>query len=440
MTDPIVEAIGRCNPEEPLGPGDPRWHDFDAVRGSNLHHRLSRDLRGAEARRGYCHIALASQRGCGKSTELARVSATVRNEGYLPLYTVVSEEAGSEEIGFGDVFLLMLRMLETEFRANKRLKPLPEKTVKVVADWFRDVTQSQEQEIERAIAYQGEATLGPDTPLAKLLFGLTALRKTTGTQREEIRRIVEKYADHLRDNLNHLLDDARKIAKEAYPRGLLFILDNLDRYPPDMIDNAVLKRSDLFNGVNAHMIFVVPISLLHRPPSDPVGDLYQAETLPMITVFQREDPRAVNDRAIDEVIQAIFKRVDRPLFSDLALARELARLSGGCPRDLLRLLNESLLESNERIDGRAVTRAASILRGEMTRRLTRADFKVLAGVHLDGRIDPDEAGRALLFSRAALEYNGERWVGVHPLLWDTPEFKAALEEEKRRRGGILHET
>ena len=59
---------------------------------------------------------------------------------------------------------------------------------------------------------------------------------------------------------------------------------------------------------------------------------------------------------------------------------------------------------------------------------------MLARVHLDTAIDADETGRFLLYRRAALEYNGERWVGVHPLLWDTPEFKTALEAEKRARG------
>jgi hypothetical protein len=70
----------------------------------------------------------------------------------------------------------------------------------------------------------------------------------------------------------------------------------------------------------------------------------------------------------------------------------------------------------------------------MARKLTLAHYAILARVDLGDPIDPDETGRSLLYRRAALEYNGERWVGVHPLLWDTPQFKAALEAEKRARG------
>ena len=435
--DAIIQAIGRCDPEEPLGPGDPRWHDFDPVRGTNLHSRIAKRLRAAEAERKHSHITLAGHRGCGKSTELARIQAEARAEGYLPLYAFVNELADPNEVGFGDLFLLMLRLLDTAFRADARLRPLPERTLQVVTDWFRDVTRIEEQEVEKAIEYSGEAGLGAKTPFAKLLFGLSALRKTTGKRREEVKQAVEKYPDQLRQNLNLLLDDATKIAAPAYPRGLIFILDNLDRYKPEMVSDAVLTNAGLFNGVAAHTLFVVPISLMYNPPGETVEDRFEPETLPMLPVFRRSDPRAGDDGALAAVSEAIFKRVDRSLFADPALAREAARLSGGCPRDLLRLLKEALLESNDRIDARAVRRAASLVRGEMARKLTQAHYAVLAHVHLDGAIDPDETGRFLLYRRAALEYNGERWVGVHPLLWDTPEFKAALEAEKRTRGSPL---
>jgi len=306
-----------------------------------------------------------------------------------------------------------------------------------VTDWFREVTRVEEQELERVIAYSGEAGLGLETPLAKRLFGLNVLRKSTGRQREQVKEEVEKYPQQLRQNLNLLLDDAKKIAAKPYPRGVLFILDNLDRYTPETIDDAVLKHADLFNGVAAHTVYVMPISLLYNPPGETVEDRFDLETLPMIPVFRRDDRHTVNSAVLDDMTGAIYKRVDRALFADPAIACEIARLSGGCPRDLMHLLKRALLESQDRIDARAVQRSASVIRGEMARKLTLADYAVLARVYLDGAIDPDDTGRRLLYRRAALEYDSERWVGVHPLLWDAPEFKAALEAEKRARGAPL---
>lgn len=433
MNERIVEAIGRCNPDEPLHPGDPRWCDFDPARGMNLHDRIVRRLRGAEAESKYSHIALAGHRGSGKSTELARVMDQARQNGYLPLYAVVNEQADPNEIGFGDLFLLMLRLLDEAFDGDKRLKDLPDKAVRTVTDWFHQVTRVEEQEVERAIEFSGQASLGPSTPLGKLLSGLSLLRKTTGKQREEIRAAVEKYPDQLRQNLNLLLDSARENAKSVYPRGPLFILDNLDRYPPEMISQAVLTNSDLLNGTAAHTIFVVPIPLLYNPPGETVEDRYEPETLPMLTIFERGKPENKKPLTLEALKKSIHLRVDPELFANKALPEKIAWLSGGCPRDLMRLLKEALLESNDKIDDRAVNRAASLVRGEMSRKLTNKHYDLLAQTFLDTRINPDEDGRFLLYRRAALEYNGERWVGVHPLLWDAPEFKEALENVQSSR-------
>ncbi len=437
MNNLIIEAIGRCNPDEPLNPGDPRWCDFDPARGTNLHDRITRRLRGAEAERKYSHIAVAGHRGCGKSTELARVMDRAKAEGYLPLYAVVNEQADPNEIGFGDLFLLMLRLLDEAFDSDKKLRPLPDKAVKIVTDWFQEVTHIEQREVERVIAFSGEAGLGINTPLGKLLSGLSLLRKTTGKQREEIKQAVEKYPDQLRQNLNLLLAESRKISNRAYPRGIIFILDNLDRYPPEMISRAVLTNADLLNGVDAHTIFVLPISLLYNPPGETVEDRYEPESLPMLPVYPRGNYYSIQEKSITALLNAIYLRVDKSLFADPSIAVRLAHLSGGCPRDLLRLLKEALLESTNAIDERAVNRAASLVRGEMARKLTLRHYDLLAKTHIENTINPDEDGRFLLYRRAALEYEAERWIGVHPLLWETPEFKASLDTLRRQRGSVL---
>ena len=219
--------------------------------------------------------------------------------------------------------------------------------------------------------------------------------------------------------------------------GFLFILDNLDRYTPEQIDTAVLKHAELYNSVDAHIIFVVPISLLYNPPGETVEDRFQTDNLPMLPVFQRAFPHDLNADTCAEIVAAVHRRVEPGLFATTASVDDMARLSGGCPRDLLRLLQEALLETtDERVAPASVQRAANRVRSEFARKLTYSQYTVLAQAHLDGSIDPNETGRFLLFRRAALEYvddAGESWIGVHPLLWDAPEFKAALEAEQRRR-------
>jgi hypothetical protein len=155
-------------------------------------------------------------------------------------------------------------------------------------------------------------------------------------------------------------------------------------------------------------------------------------------VTQRGAAEQPNEAGIDLLAEAIFKRVDRSLFTDPALARRIALLSGGSTRELIHILKESLLEAQTRIDEGVVRRAAARVRNELTRKLTFDHYRQLAQAHIEGLINPDAHGRYLLFRRAALEYNGEGWVGVSPLLWEAPQFQTALAELKKQRGLSLH--
>jgi hypothetical protein len=73
----------------------------------------------------------------------------------------------------------------------------------------------------------------------------------------------------------------------------------------------------------------------------------------------------------------------------------------------------------------------------MSRKLTLRHYDLLARTHLETTINPDDDGRFLLYRRAALEYDADRWIGVHPLLWETSEFRYSVENIRRERGTIL---
>jgi len=441
--DSIFAAIGKCDPDEPLKPGDPRWCDFDALRGANLHVEVSRRLAGAETQQDYAHIALAGHRGCGKSTELQRVCAYARREGYLPLYAVVTNLTSETEFGFADLFLIMMRMVVDGFVAEKLPAPSGERIDEVLA-WFATVTSVEADEVGYSVEAKAGAGVDTSTPwfkLVNLLFSLTGQLKAEGSRRKEVTETVEKYPDQLRANLNRLLDEARAQAAGRYPKGLLFVLDNIDRYSPLVVDSALLKHAELFKSIHAHLIFTVPISLLYNPPDETVEDRFDTTTLPMVPVFLRAQRTAEeatpqpDPTAVQRMVEAIHLRVPAALFADPALPAELARLSGGCPRDLMHMLKESLLKSSgPLLDDRAVRRGVNAVRNEFERKITRPQYAVLAETHRTGTIEPDETGRTLLFRRSALEYldaDADRWIGVHPLLWDTHEFGLALEAYAR---------
>lgn len=111
--------------------------------------------------------------------------------------------------------------------------------------------------------------------------------------------------------------------------------------------------------------------------------------------------------------------------------------SGGSLRELMRLVQEACIETTgEKINDVAVEKAIVNVRSEFIRPMPWAFIADLAKIHKNKETDNSPTQRSILFYRYALEYNGDRWVDVHPLIYDLPEFQKeikSLASGKKRR-------
>ncbi|MBC7233276.1 MAG: hypothetical protein H5T68_08575 [Chloroflexi bacterium] len=428
----ITEAIRVCRPDEPLEPGDSRYQDFSQIRGMALDKRIGRRLESYTSGGEYAYIALAGHRGCGKSTELYCVKKWAEAQGYLTIYTRVDQELDPFDVDYPDLLLLVARLIESEFRA--RNWPLDAKTLEYIRNWFKEVTNIQDKELEASIGVSGQ--VGAEIPIfAKLMIALTSGIRAGGKSKTEIRETVQRYPKALVDNINLLLDTAYATLREKKQRGLLLIFDNMDRYQPEIADQLLLKSADILRGIHCHVIYTVPISLIYAPIGDSVRERFALEILPMIKVRKRNGDDC--EEGIDAMTQALQKRLDvETLFEDKTLARELAKMSGGCIRDLMHLTQEALLVSDQQVSRQAVERAAQTVRSQFSREIGINQYSLLARVHLNKTVANDAEHRQLLFRRDVLEYNytEDRWADVHPLVLGIREFQDALKEEKRKLG------
>ena len=149
-------------------------------------------------------------------------------------------------------------------------------------------------------------------------------------------------------------------------------------------------------------------------------------TLPMLPVFV-SNSRELNPDVVARIREAVYRRVPKELFTDDEQVTELIRASGGCWRDLLRLLQEALLTANAGI-GPAEVKAAVQQVSQTYRRLIRSreDLLALAKVHLEHTALSDEETRYLLHHLCILSYNGEGWYDIHPLLDNYAPVKEAV--------------
>lgn len=417
----IRDAKRVCDPFEPLPEGDPRWQDFSSVRGPHVERRIFDKLETAQSTGKYMPIVLGGHRGSGKSSELNRVKERAQRQGFFVIDTRMDEQLDPSDADYADFILVVTRLLEERLRASGI--ELPRETLNLIARWYQEVTEIKDNEIAASLDATAEAKLGAEIPfLAKLMTALTSQVKSSETRRTEIRSRVQKYAETLVSHVNLLLDDVHK-ALLVRNQHLLMIFDNVDRLDPKAATEVLIKGSDKLARIKAHVIYTVPIGLLYGE-REPIADRFQEETLPMIPIYHRG--RIPNEPAIGLMLTALAKRISIPdVFADPALAREVVLRSGGCLRDMLHIMNETLAETTgDKIDRMAFERGCQIRRTNFfLRHILAEDYPRLAECHRHNKVTNDDAHRRLLFQRAILEYDTQAWWDVHPLITQIREFQ-----------------
>ncbi len=444
--DPLLKALSDVDPNMPLEPGDPRFEDFDAIRGIELRGRISKLLKAAEIGGKYAKIVVAGHRGSGKSTELNRVYEDLKDKGYVVLWASVNLNLDPKDISFSDVMRLLVLLIDDRFGPEIESNPGLKQAFETVQAWFREVTIKLEDDIQDArtnsvdIAIGGkveavvEGEIGAGlvkgkakarTELGKLQAAINILRRSNSSKRTEIKETLERYSNELVSNVNSLL--------RAIPQAsrTIFILDNVDKYDAKIVNDVFLENADLFRDLDSHLVFTVQSSLLFNPENHVPDQAFETLRLPMLPIFKPMS-RTPNPPVVQHLQDAIEKRVPKVLFADFDSATEKAvHFSGGCWRDLLRILHGALLDANVVIEmkdiesaiGRVAQTYTGLIRDE-------DDLKLLAEVHTTKHLMSNERSLYLLHHLCVLVYNGTNWYDVHPLLGNYDPVKKAVNEAK----------
>ena len=451
--DLILRALANCNPNEALEPTDPRFVDLDDIRGQALRKYLSKLLRAADSVERYEKVAVAGNRGSGKSTELNRAETELHENGYETLWASVNENLDPKEISFSDIIRLIVQLIDDRFGQETARYPQVKEAFDSVYTWFQEVTKTFAEQINSAkelglgagiggaasveVGGEAGANVGAvakgglkfKTDLGKLSAAISVIRRSEGSERTEIRETLERYNNQLVLNLNSLL---RAVTDVCCPgKTLVIILDNVDKYEPGVVNQAFLRNADLFREIDSHLIFTIQSSLLYNPVEAAVEQSFTKFDLPMVPIFIR-NTRRLDAKVVERVREAVYKRVPVELFADVDKVDDLIRASGGCWRDLLRLLQEALLRAETQI-GPGEVRAAVQQVGQTYQRLLRSsdDLQILAQAHLKHTVLSDERTQYLLHHLCLLSYNGEGWYDFHPLLDNYAPVKDAVEAARQ---------
>lgn len=422
---------------EPLKPDDKRYADLSRGRSIRDLEMLKQYLENCRRTKRYACATLTGHRGCGKSTELQRLIEDLRAD-FHPFYVVVDASL-EETCEYPDLFLWLVYVLVEQL---DKLEKAPDKdVVDGIVDWFAEkyIESTMRTMAELKIEAQAEAKSGFSffglglKLLARVKASLTGSQET----REKTRRNVEQYAEQLIGKLNILLDQvAQALGTEGRRVELLIVIDNLDRLQPNAGRKLFIVNGEQLKKLHSHVVYTAPVAIALAP--DRITRVFENHfTLPTI------DP--TKEAGVKALVDLIQKRiVIKNIFDPPKLVGDLARMSGGSPRDLIRLLNYAQLDAQaakkKHIQRASATAAITRLKNDYKNSLVpaanyypllvRIDRSGLDGLEATEAEDDAKSQvarnflRQLLNNGAVLEYNGgENKFVVHPAVQLIPAFQ-----------------
>ncbi len=444
----LTDAYNLSNPVQPLPPGDPRYVDCTPVRGNE--DVVTQMFNAITWSNVHMTQLFTGHRGSGKSTEMLRLQARLEEAGYIVLYFEADDDLDLNDLEYTDLLLSIARRVSSDLK-NKGIN-LREDLLDSVADWFSETLYTEEKwrEIERELAAEAALGIGlPETmPLvARLLARLTGQIKTGRVVKQEIRRKLDPQISQLIANLNRLLDAAHERIRRQGKRGLVLLIDNLDRIAfRDLGDGRTthhalyVEHGEQLRALHCHLVYTVPISVMYSERATAVTSIFpDYQVLPMLKVKNRDGtdypPGLQYLRAI------LSSRMDLDTLFTPEAVDYLCRVSGGHPRDLMILVRYACTYAPRDVWPRPISldvikRAESRLVAEYSRMIPEDHFPLLARVHLLKTVQNDKAHELMLYNLSVLEYVNDAppWHDVHPAVTKLPKFQKALRDERENIG------
>jgi hypothetical protein len=407
------------------------WVETNEARDHLKHFRedLREILDGDEVQRVLVH----GHQGCGKSTEINKVLSELGPQWLVVSLNVVDAlpVSGNEA---ADV-LLAACMRIVEVAKENELK-LNEDTLKPIVAFFDKTTKTSTE--SHAAGLDIEAGADASQTFFGKLFGLKAklvsdLKFGSRSEASTIHQ-VRQNKGQLRDYVNALGLAVELAWQEiATDRGrVLLVIENLDKLGLDDAHSIFVKDGPLLSSVNLRAIYTIPVFTYYSAEATVIEASFpQRLSVPMIKVNERNGDPCEEGRAV--LREIVRHRVAASILPDDAL-ETLIEGSGGVLRDIFTALTLAstftTVRASKVIDRSAIESALGRMVSDIGLRICYPHeqekepqplLEQLASIaaeqkrnlHVPVRANPDI--QILLKSGALLEYNSERWLGVHPL-------------------------
>lgn len=417
-----------CDPSRPLIPEEQTLlhEDLSMVQGGDRIAQVEIRIRDAGAG-AYVRELVTGHAGCGKSTELLRLANELRKpkEGraYHVVYVDAYDYLNPFEVRLPQLVVSLMAALSEEPRVDlQKTRSGPKLWMQI-----RGILKEAGREIG--------SDLSKEIPLLKSLLRVDL---------HFVRNFRKQSDDHIQQLLLLIRDLVLEVRTQlpVDQSEIVFIVDNLEKIPDGETETKVSLHEMLFQRelplleVPAHLVLTYPISLNYSPVAlRQVFHHARQTTIPMVGIRQRPGPdvRGDDQAGILALRRLLARRVriDK-VFAGEAVADAVIRESGGCVRDLLRLVGEMPTVGTIPFSTATVESAIADYVNEYERILQGKPYlPLLHTIERTGTFpgDTNDAWKKqLLLGLIVLEYDTGTWYDVHPLAKRTRAFRAAAPE------------
>ena len=419
------EIRAACDPSRPLQPEEQAVHeDLSGVQGGDRFGRIERRIREASDS-SYVRELVTGHAGCGKSTELLRLAGALRKEQDNVAFHVVYLDAYSElnphEVRLPQLLTALLVGLSREPRIDLKTT----RSGPVLWDRLRGILVGLGKDVAKNLAD------------ANGLSFVSSLLKVDLNLARGFRKASE---DHIQDLLRLTRDLIIEVNGALPPEiaGVVFIIDNLEKLPDRETEGGASIYETLFGrelpllDLPAHFVFTYPIALNYS--SIGIRQLFtnaRQTTIPMVGVRTKPDvaERGDDPRGFAALRHLLVRRVAPDVFEADAAIDAAVRWSGGCVRDLLRIVSELPIFGEQPYSSALVDEVVAELVNDYERQLQGKPYlKLLHEIEQAGEFPAattDEWKRQLLMNLVVLEYDTGTWYDVHPLVKATRAYRSA---------------
>ncbi|MCC5667581.1 KAP family NTPase [Nostoc sp. CHAB 5784] len=433
-----------CNPSRPLIIGnasDRRYYiDFAAVRGGKIIEALQRTIAKISPDVPTCQL-FTGHLGCGKSTELLRLKAELEVQQFHVVYFESTHVLEMADVDVTDILLAIAGQVSQSLEAMKiRLKPT------YFTKLFGELVDFLQTPID----------LGVEAELSVGIGKITAKTKESPQLRRRLRDYLEPRTANILQSINQeLLERANKELKTRGKKGLVVIVDNLDRVAirplpsgRSLPEYLFIERGEQLRKLNCHVVYTIPLALTFSNDSAELqhrlGGGVAPKVLPMIPVRLRSGEiftqglammqQMVLARAFPDILPSDRLGLITEVFDSLETLDRLCLISGGHVRDLLGLLFDCLREQDPPFERDCVELVIQRQRDYRANAIDPHEWELIFQVVQQQRVRGDIQYHALLRSLFVFEYRDHQgaWFAVNPVLAETEKFKSWLNDTRKQ--------